>query len=728
MNLLTAIGSIPRIGPAYEKKLKQMGITTVRDLLFHFPRAYEDLSRVIAIRDVKEGITSCVMGKILAIQESRTFRKHLHITEALIEDATGTIKAIWFNQPYLKNVLKRGDLAYLAGKIVRDKYGFYFSNPSYEKCSGEEVKLTHTGRIIPLYPETAGVSSRWLRSIIKMALAMHGKETGETLPDTILREQGFLPLARALWQVHFPDSLELAKQAQRRFSFEELFYILLFILSERKKIASVKAPVIPFDPERMQKFTKSLPFQLTNDQKKAAWHILKDMEKPRPMNRLLQGDVGSGKTVVAAMAALSVVKAGYQAAFLAPTEILAQQHFKTIAQLLTPFRMTIGLLTGTLDRLISPKLPNDFIEISRAKLLERAKNQKIDVLVGTHSLIQDQVRFGNLALVVVDEQHRFGVKQRAQLLHRSTLIPHLLSMSATPIPRTLALTIYGDLDLTIIKELPKGRKKVFTEIVPPAERNLAYQAVRGEVKKGRQVFVICPRIESAENQEMTNDLEQTAKRNVFVSGNSSIWSRPSSARRWSEAKAVKEEYEKLSTQVFPDLRLAMLHGKMPAKEKEQVMRKLKYGKIDILVSTSVVEVGVDVPNATVMMIEGAEHFGLAQLHQLRGRVGRSEHQSYCFLFTESPSRNTRKRLKALKEAESGFELAEHDLKIRGPGDFTGTKQWGIPDFAMQQLTNLQLVEEVRESAKSILEEDITLTKYPQLKAKVQDLRTKLHLE
>jgi len=620
-----------------------------------------------------------------------------------VEDDSGAIKVIWFNQPYLVDSLKPKDTVFLAGKVARDKEGVYMSSPVHEKVdepaqSGNK-NLTHLGRVVPIYPEALGVSSRWLRSIIKMVLAQMKGEIPETLPEEILKERSFLPLHKALWQIHFPDTLLHAENAGKRFSFEELFYILLFILSERKKIASVKAPVIPFSPEIMKKFTDKLSFQLTDDQKKTAWHILKDMEKPRPMNRLLQGDVGSGKTVVAAMAALSAVKAGYQAAILAPTEILTQQHLKSIAEVLTPFKLSIGLLTGKTDRYISPKLPNDYIEISRKKLLEKIKDGEIDVLVGTHTLIQDKVKFGNLALLVVDEQHRFGVQQRAKLLHRTTLIPHLLSMTATPIPRTLALTIYGDLDLSIIAELPKGRKKVITEIIPPKDRDKAYEVIRKQVQEGRQVFVICPRIERTEK----------SPRDI-------------------EIKTVKEEYEKLSEKIFPDLEVAMLHGKMPQKEKEQIMRKFKFGKIDILVSTSVVEVGVDIPNATIMMIEGADRFGLAQLYQFRGRVGRAEHQSYCFLFTESRSLATRGRLKALKDAKNAFELAEMDLKFRGPGDFAGTKQWGIPDFAMKQLTNLQLVEEARESAKNLLEQDITLKNYPLLREKIQSLREKLHLE
>jgi len=696
MTLSTSIGQVSRVGPAYEKKLQKMGITTVRDLLFHFPRTYEDFSKITPIANLKEGNTYCVQGKILEIKEVRTYRKRVSLITGLVEDASGAIKVIWFNQPYLVDSLKPKDTVYLAGKVARDKEGIYLSSPVHEKAD-DGKDLVHLGRVVPVYPESLGVSSRWLRSIIKMVLAH--MQIPETLPPEILQERKFLPLDRALRLMHFPDSLADAQNAAKRFSFEELFYIMLFILSERKKIASVKAPAIPFSAEMMKRFTDKLSFQLTDDQRKAAWHILKDMEKPRPMNRLLQGDVGSGKTVVAAMAALSVVKAGYQAAILAPTEILTQQHLKSIAEVLTPFKLNIGLLTGKTDRFISPKLPNDYIEISRKKLLEKVMNGEINVLVGTHSLIQDKVKFGNLALVVVDEQHRFGVQQRAKLLHKTKLIPHLLSMTATPIPRTLALTIYGDLDLTLIAQMPKGRKKVITDVIPPKDRARAYEAIRDQVQKGRQVFVICPRIEKKELSE------------------SGI-----------EMKTVTEEHEKLSKEVFPDLEVGMLHGKMAKKDKEAVMRKFKYGKIDILVSTSVVEVGVDIPNATIMMIEGADRFGLAQLHQFRGRVGRGKHQSYCFLFTESPATTTRQRLRALKESSSGFELAEQDLKIRGPGDFAGTNQWGIPDFAMQQLTNLKLVEETRESAKALLEKDITLKNYPLLREKVASLREKLHLE
>lgn len=627
----------------------------------------------------------------------------MSLTNAVVEDTTGALKVLWFNQPYLTDTLKQGDQVCLAGKVLRDKEGIYLSNPVHEKTEDKQSprQFTHVGRIIPSYPEVTGVSSRWLRSIIKMVLASMSLDMPDSLPQEIIQGKNFPPLKDTLWQIHFPDSLEQAKIAKKRFAFEELFYIMLFILSERKKLASVKAPPIALNVSLMKRFTDSLPFTLTTGQKKAAWQILKDMELPRPMNRLLEGDVGSGKTVVATMAALSTVKAGYQALFMAPTEILAQQHFKTIGTLLAPFKITIGFLTGSTDRFISPKLPNDPIEISRTKLLEKAKENQVQVFIGTHALIQDKAKFGNLGLVIVDEQHRFGVKQRSSLLHKNLLIPHLLSMTATPIPRTLAMTIYGDLDLSLLAELPQGRKQIITKVVPPHLRKDSYKFIKDQVKKGRQVFVICPRIEELNKEEKI---------------------------RMGEVKTVKEEYRKLSEDIFPDLKIGMLHGKLTTHEKEDVMRKFKRGKIDILVSTSVVEVGVDIQNATVMMIEGVERFGLAQLHQFRGRVGRGEHQSYCFLFTDSASTKTKQRLKAIEESKTSFELAEMDLKLRGPGDFTGTKQWGIPDFAMEQLTDLELVQEAREAAKEILNQDISLKSHPQLKEKVENLKSKLHLE
>jgi len=432
------------------------------------------------------------------------------------------------------------------------------------------------------------------------------------------------------------------------------------------------------------------------------------------MNRLLEGDVGSGKTMVAMIAALNAVKAGYQMAFMAPTEILAKQHFKTFSQFLKKIKINIGLITGKESYFKNKK-------ISRKELLEKTKNGEIDILIGTHALIQNPktsrkdlgVKFKNLALVVIDEQHRFGVEQRARLCHTRSggypkTIPHLLSMTATPIPRPLALTIYGDLDISLIQELPKGRKKIITKVIPPQKRKEAYDFIRDQIKEGRQVFVICPRIEPVNNLQLTTDNLQLIS--------------------WAEVKAVKKEFEKLSKEIFPDLKVGQLHGKMKTEEKEEVMKKFQEDKIDILVSTSVVEVGIDIPNASIMLIEGAERFGLAQLHQFRGRVGRSVFQSYCLLFTEMYSKTINARLRALVSCENGFELAEKDLAIRGPGDFEGKRQWGIPDLAMASLKDISLVEKTREEAKEILAEDPQLKKYPLLKEKLEEFRKRIHLE
>jgi len=676
MTLSTPIQQIVRVGPVYQKRLRKLGVLTVKDILYHFPHRYEDFSNITPIVKLKANETFCIRGKIVEIKSIRTFRKRMSLTEAIISDKTSSIKAVWFNQPYLINTLKQKDDVCLIGKAVSDKYGLHLSNPIHEKIG--EKELTNTGRIIPVYPETSGLSSRWLRYVIKSLLGEFKNSLKDPVPEKFRKAYSLLPINKAMWQAHFPDSLSLAQKAKERFSFEGLFCLLVL----------------------MQKFVRSLPYKLTDAQKKVSWRILKDLEKTRPMNRLLEGDVGSGKTVVAAMAALNTIRAGYQAVIMAPTEVLAKQHFKTVSKLLEGCRLDVGLLTGKEDKFVSKNLKNDTIEISRKKLLEKAKDNKINLLIGTHALIQDHVKFDNLALVVLDEQHRFGVEQRAKLTRQGTTIPHLLSMTATPIPRTLSLTIYGDLDLSLIQELPKGRKKIITQVVSRKERNKKYSFIKKEIKKGRQAFVICPRIEIKETK----------------------------SKGWSETKAVKEEHEKLSKKVFPDFNVAMLHGKLSMKEKEKIMKDFSNKKTDILVSTSVVEVGVDIPNASVMLIEGADRFGLAQLHQFRGRVGRSRFQSYCFLFTDSLSKKTRQRLKALTTCDDGFELAEKDLQIRGPGDFFGTRQWGIPDLTMSALTDISLIEKTREAAKKILEEGQMLKKYPALQEKLQEFQKRIHLE
>ena len=738
MDLFTPVTELPRVGPAYQRKLKRLGIKNIGQLIFHFPHRYEDFSNLIPIDKAEEGGPFCIQGKITDIRCFRAFKRKLMLTQATIEDDTGKIKARWFNQPYLINTLAKGTFVCLAGKIKGRKSAKYFSSPAYEKIpsfakatedKAENSDLTHTGRLVPVYPETEGLSSKWLRFIIKPILTELIKHlpTGrqeilDTLPEKIKQKYNFLPIKKAIWQIHFPDSLKLAQEAKKRFSFEELFILSLFVLRERMKLAKENAIAIPINLDLMKKFTESLPFVLTNAQKKCSWQILKDMEKPRPMNRLLEGDVGSGKTVVAAIAALNTAKSGHQTAFLAPTEILVKQHNKTINKILKKFDLNIGLITGKESYLNDKKIP-------RKELLEKVKNGDVDILIGTHAIIQDTnpltskktpVRFNNLALVIIDEQHRFGVEQRAKLITNNCqlttakkIIPHFLSMSATPIPRTLSLTVYGDLDLSIIDEMPKGRKKIITKIIKPKEKKETYEFIRQQVKEGHKIFVICPRIDPSTKAELG-------------AGQAPLLDARSLS--WMDVKAVKQEYEKLSKTVFPDLKIAMLHGKMKTQEKENVMKDFKDGKTEILVSTSVVEVGVDVQSATVMMIEGSEKFGLAQLHQFRGRVGRSDFQSYCFLFTDTEGIIYNRRLHALVSCDNGFELAEKDLAIRGPGDFVGQRQWGIPDVAMESLNDIVSVQNARQEAKEILQEDPELKKYPLLREKLAKFRERIHLE
>lgn len=723
MNLLTPIESLPNINDQYQKKLKKLGIKTIKDIIFHFPHRYEDFSNIIPISKVESASidhlisdkpkkeakkTISIQGEVLEIKNIRIWKKKMVLTEAIVQDNSGKIKVIWFNQSYLINTLKAGDFVCLSGKTARKKSKTYLSSPSFEKIKKlitqeEQAQgLTHTGRLVPIYPATEKLSSKWLRFVVKPLLTQFKKEMPDSLPKEIVNLHNLLPIQKAIWQIHFPDSLELAKKARQRFQFEELFLIMLLVLRKKQKMTKEKAKNIPLKLEVVKSFVDSLPFKLTDSQKKSAWQILKDLEKAEPMNRLLEGDVGSGKTVVATIGILNTIKAGYQVAVMAPTEILAKQHFKTIREMLKSFKLKVGFLTSKESLFQNRK-------ITKAKLIEKTKKQGgVDLLIGTHSLIQEGVEFNKLALVILDEQHRFGVDQRAKLVQKQKFVPHFLSMTATPIPRTLSLTIYGDLDLSLITEMPKGRKRIITKIIPPQMRLQAYAFIKKQVKIGQQVFVICPRIES------TNNKQQTMNNKNSLS--------------WSEVKAVKEEYDKLSKKVFPDLKVAMLHGKMKAEEKEKIMSKMKSGKIDILISTSVIEVGIDIPNATIIMIEGAERFGLAQLHQFRGRVGRAKHQSFCMLFTDSQSETTQQRLKALISSENGFKLAEKDLQIRGPGDFIGKRQSGIPDLIMSSLKDLSLVQKTREAAKNILINDPELKKYPLLQKKLKEFEKRVHLE
>lgn len=696
LTLETKIEEMKKVGPAYLKRLRKLKLATIRDLFFHFPRRYDDFSQIVPINQLETGQLATILGTVAEIKTIRTFRRKITLTEAIIKDETGSVKAIWFNQPYLNQTLSKGKKVWFAGKAVSEKNVFCFSNPVCEIAGLKEP--VHTGRLVPIYHETAGLTSRYIRFLIRPLLYLSGR-IKEFLPFSVRKEFDLMDLAKAVRQIHFPDNQTLVHLARQRLAFDEMFLTQLAVLEQKEKLSKEKAVSIPFEQKLIKSFVKKLPFQLTDDQRRSAWEIIKDIEKEKPMNRLLNGDVGSGKTAVAAIAALGAAKAGYQTALMAPTEILAKQHFETFKRLLQKFNLKIGLLTGSENIVNSAK-------VKRLQMKKNIKAGKINLVIGTHALIQEDVAFKKLALVVVDEQHRFGVTQRAALQKKICqiedglpTIPHLLSMTATPIPRTLSLTLYGDLDISLLREMPKGRQKIITRIVPPDQRQKAYDFVRNQIKQKRQVFVICPLIE--ESEKLSAKIGQT------------------------EVKSVTREYEKLSKEIFPDLKIAMLHGRMKVKEKDETMKKFQEGKTDILVSTSVIEVGIDIPNATLMLIESAERFGLAQLHQFRGRIGRGEHQSYCFLFTESSVQKTSRRLSALLTCKDGFELAEKDLKLRGPGDFFGERQWGLPDLTMSCLDDVELIKKARQAALAVLNNRLL---NPALTEKIKEFRKIIHLE
>ena len=751
MDLDSPVETIPRVSAIYAKRLNRLGIKTVRDLIYHFPLRYDDLSKIAKIGDAQANETVTVRGQIINIHAFRTPRKRMFVIEALIKDNSGTIRAIWFNQPFLLRALKKGEWVSLAGKVNYDGKTLFFSNPAHETIrleqlgAGNKPASRHTGRLVPIYPETTKLTSKWLRYILDLIFPKAINEFKDFLPAEIRKSQKLVDLSAALKKIHFPQTQKDIDEARRRLGFDELFLIQLFILQQKQKWQLNRAAIIKFDQNLIKKFVASLPFKLTNAQRKASWEILQNLEKTTPMNRLLEGDVGSGKTVVATIAALQTIKNGYQVAFMAPTEILARQHFEGLSKSLMNLGLKIALTTSS-ETKISYDSPlgnhQEIEEIKPKDFLRMTKEGKINIAIGTHSLIQESVQFKNLALAIVDEQHRFGVQQRAALQKNiiqiedgmETTIPHLLSMTATPIPRTLALTIYGDLDLSLLNELPKGRQKTITKIIAPANRQKAYDFIRQQIKGGRQVFVICPRIERQSSDGNGNETRVVNSQSPDVTTGQNEHRNQLTLydkRRllWVEVKAVTEEYKKLSEKTFPDLKVAMLHGKIKAKEKEQVMRDFREKKYDILVSTSVVEVGVDIPNATVMMIEGADRFGLAQLHQFRGRVGRDKFQSYCLLFTDSDSQFVRQRLKALVSTQNGFELAEKDLEIRGPGEFYGTRQWGLPDLTMASLMDVELIKECRKEAEKLLADDSPeLTNHPLLADRLKKFQLLVHLE
>jgi len=706
---IRVLANPPRVTEKTLLRLHRLGVRTIRDLLWHFPSRYEDFSNVIPIKDAKFGAHVTVRGEIKSVKAWRPGRWGKLIIEAVIDDGDGSINAVWFNQRYMLFRLKKGMRLALSGKISQGVRGaLCITHPVYAVIGEkEEDSDTTEGKIIPVYPETKGITSRMLQAFVRRAMEEAGA-LEDPVPEEIRKELGFQEINEALRSAHFPKNVEDAKLAERRFAFEDLFLLQIFYYKQRIKLAESSAHQFALDVDGIKQILGALPFELTHDQKKALWEILQDLNKSVPMNRLLQGDVGSGKTVVAAIAALVVSKENYQSAFMAPTEVLAKQHYGTMKKFFGSFAKGVGLLTSESARIFYGDNLEE--ETTKKEIAGKISAGDIAILVGTHALIEKSVRFKNLGFVIVDEQHRFGVKQRAEVLKKNSgdAAAHFLSMSATPIPRTLSLTLFGDLDISLIRELPKDRKKIVTKIVSPENRAAAYEFIRNEIKKGRQAFVVCPRIEPPDEGSSAHESKR-----LF---------------RALEAKAVKDEFERLSKDIFPNLRVGMLHGKMKAREKENVMHAFMRGDVDLLAATSVIEVGIDVPNANIIVIEGAERFGLAQLYQLRGRVGRGAHQSYCLLFTDSHAETTHERLGALLDAKNGFELAEYDLNLRGPGEFLGESQTGIPDLAMKALQNPDLVKRSREMAAKILAKDPALANFPELRARAEEFAVSVHRE
>lgn len=684
MELKTRLSQLSKIGKTTLKRLHNLGLQTVEDLLYHFPFRYEDFRQLVPIKQLQVGQMVTVRGKIELIANRRAHRKRMVITEALVADESGSLRVVWFNQPYVTKSLTIGDEIVLSGTVKTDMLGPELINPQYEKAGQDS---TSTARLVPVYPVTQGLTQKQVRTIIKEVLPVVDTMP-DWVPEEILAEYDLVPLKDALHGIHFPADDTDLDQAEKRLAFDEMFTVQLQVELNRHDRQVIHAPTLPFKETEIKAFVARLPFALTKAQKIAAWEIIKDTALPKPMNRLLSGDVGSGKTVVAAMALYNTALNGYQAAIMAPTEILASQHFISLQKLLPD--VPVALFTRTQHTVVSNGVEEKF---SKKQLAEMCAEGKVAIIIGTHALLTAGVEFRQIGLVIVDEQHRFGVSQRQVIKEKGKGV-HFLSMTATPIPRSLALMLYGDLDISIINELPVGRKKISTRVVDPINRDKAYGFIHEQVKQGRQVFVVCPLIEEDPSALV-------------------------------EKKSVMTEYEKLSKEIFPDLKVGYLHGKMKPAEKEKIMGEFKEGKLHILVATSVIEVGVNIPNATVMMIEGADRFGLAQLHQFRGRVGRSDFQSYCFLFTDNGSPKTKERLEYFETHHDGFSLAEKDLELRGPGEIYGTMQSGLVDLKLAKLTDQETMKNSRDAAKKIVP---LLEHYPKTKEKLKALRKAIHLE
>ena len=685
ITLNTPLTEFPGVGEVRAKKLEKLGLVRCADLISYFPRDYEDRRQVYSIRSAPLGQKVCISAMAAEHPRLSRIRKGLDLVKLKVVDQAGALHITFFNQSYVERALRAGEEYIFYGVVEEQGSRRTMVNPIFERVG----KQNFTGCIVPVYPLTAGITNHLLCTLTQQAVAACAQDMPETLPRGVRLDHELAQAEFSYRNIHFPESFEALELARRRLTFEELFYLSAGLAMLKGRRGDVLGCAIPSRP--MEEFLARLPFPLTGAQRRVMEEISRDMASGRPMNRLVQGDVGSGKTVVAAYAAWLAAGAGYQSALMAPTEVLAEQHFRSLSALLEPAGVRVGLLTGS----ITPA--------GKKKVRQALAAGEIDLIIGTHALLSQGVEFAKLGLMVADEQHRFGVAQRAALAAKGDS-PHVLVMSATPIPRTLALIIYGDLDVSVIDELPPGRTPVETYVVREDKRARMYNFVRRLVGEGRQVYIICPAVE--ENTEGT-------MQNVEWEGDGPAL----------DLKAVTTYAKKLQTEVFPDLRVDFLHGKMKPREKEAVMAAFAAGETQVLVSTTVIEVGVDVPNAALIIIENAERFGLSQLHQLRGRVGRGKHQSYCVLITNTRSVEAMQRLRTLASTADGFKISEEDLKLRGPGDFFGSRQHGLPQMKLADLAgDMRLLSEAQESARRLLMADPTLSQ-PENRPVLERVRT-----
>lgn len=724
-----------RLIETQKKALKRLCIDTIEDLLYHFPTRYENISDIKNVSNLKKDDLVILYGKLSGLKTKKSFKSRVPISEAQFTDDTGSIKIIWFHQPYIAKMFGTGSFVKLAGKVGgtddKSRKSLFLANPEIERVDSipediYESLFTHKSSeggikkdfLYPFYPESRGITSKWffhaIRKIFESGLLDTLADT-DPVPKEILKKYNLPTLTSALVWIHTPKNGKDNISARKRFAFNEVFYIQLLKQQERNENNQKPSLKVSVDEKKIEEFMERFPFEATKAQKKAINDIVSDFKKDHPMSRLLEGDVGSGKTAVAASTIYSVTTSrppnssgdglqdfgALQTAYMVPTEILAQQHFESFIEMFAHLPINIALITSSGCKKFPSKVnKTKATNISKTQLLKWVQDGSISILIGTHSLIQKTVEFQNLAYVIIDEQHRFGTIQRQKLARKDEFVPHLLSMTATPIPRTLALTIYGDLDLTILDQMPHGRKPIITDIVLPTSRKKTYEHIRKEIEAGRQAYVICPRID-----------EPDPKKALALNVTSVV----------AESKRLKEE-------IFPEYEIGILHSKLKSSEKAETMERFVSGDIDILVATSVVEVGVNVPNATMIIIEGAERFGLAQLHQLRGRVIRSNHQAYCFIFSDSKSKQTIERLKAIKTAKNGFELAEFDLTLRGSGELYGKKQWGLTDLGMEAIKNVKMVEAARGEAQRLIKKDPELKKLPELARTIETKKEVLHFE